>query len=378
MKFVLFYHAITSCWNNGNAHFLRGVARELAALGHSVVVYEPGDGWSRRNAILDGGTDTLAAARRVVSGVEVRQYDEPLDSMLDHALAGADVVIVHEWNAPSLVTAIARRRAAGGAFTLLFHDTHHRAVTAPDQLSPHLDGFDAVLAFGEILRDIYLKQGWARRAFTWHEAADTALFAPAEQASPTDDVVWIGNWGDDERSAEIAEYLIAPAATLRLSGSVFGVRYPEHAIAALRRCGLLYRGWLPNHAVADAFAAARMTVHIPRGPYANALPGIPTIRMFEALACGIPLISAPWRDDEQMFPDGAYLRVSDRHAMREAMSAVLADRDLAASLRQTGLAAIHARHTCRHRVNELMSMIRAIRGDRSQSAEPALSGAVAP
>ena len=44
-----------------------------------------------------------------------------------------------------------------------------------------------------------------------------------------------------------------------------------------------------------------MTVHVPRRPYVDALPGIPTIRVFEALACGIPLVSAPWRDEEGLF-----------------------------------------------------------------------------
>ncbi len=49
MKCILFCHAFTSCWNNGNAHFMR-IAREFDALGHEVVVYEASDGWSRMNA----------------------------------------------------------------------------------------------------------------------------------------------------------------------------------------------------------------------------------------------------------------------------------------------------------------------------------------
>ena len=43
---------------------------------------------------------------------------------------GADVVLVHEWTDPELVAAIGRRRQRGGRFTLLFHDTHHRGVSA--------------------------------------------------------------------------------------------------------------------------------------------------------------------------------------------------------------------------------------------------------
>src|SRR4051794_36899121 len=202
MKCVFFYHAFTSCWNNGNAHFLRGVTRELRELGHQVVVYEPSEGWSRLNAIRDGGMEPLQEALALLPGIDVRQYAAPLD--LDRALDGADLVIVHEWNSPDLIGAIGRRRIEKGSFALLFHDTHHRAVTAPDELERFdLDGFDGVLAFGEVLRQIYLKLGWANRAFTWHEAADVALYRPLPEIEPTHDVIWIGNWGDGERSAEL-------------------------------------------------------------------------------------------------------------------------------------------------------------------------------
>jgi len=46
MHFVMFYHSLVSDWNHGNAHFLRGVVRELLARGHRVDVYEPQHGWS--------------------------------------------------------------------------------------------------------------------------------------------------------------------------------------------------------------------------------------------------------------------------------------------------------------------------------------------
>lgn len=358
MKWVLFCHAFTSCWNNGNAHFLRGIARELLALNHEVTVYEPADGWSRSNALLDGGI--IAAANELVPGIELRQYLLPID--LDEALDDADAVLVHEWNPPELVAAIGRRRAHGGAFTLLFHDTHHRAVSAPHELDRvDLNGFDAVLAFGNVLRDIYLRRGWARQAFTWHEAADTALYHPRTERTPEHDLVWIGNWGDDERSAEIVTYLIEPARQLGLSGEVYGVRYPESAVRAIAGSGLCYRGWLPNHLAPLAFAKARMTLHIPRGPYARMLPGIPTIRMFEALACGIPLVSTPWSDEEGLFPAGAYLSVASGQSMKAAILALLQDQELAMSLAATGLNAIRDRHTCRHRALELLAIVDVLR-----------------
>jgi spore maturation protein CgeB len=171
------------------------------------------------------------------------------------------------------------------------------------------------------------------------------------------DIVWIGNWGDDERSAELAEYLFAPAKQLKLSGRVYGVRYPPQALQAIEATGLSYGGWLPNHRVPWAFAQARATVHVPRGPYARQLPGIPTIRMFEALACGMPLISAPWSDDENLFPPGCYLEAGCGETMTSALATVLRDREFAASLSQQGLRTVLDRHTCRHRVLELLAII---------------------
>jgi spore maturation protein CgeB len=363
MKCVFFCHALTSCWNNGNAHFLRGVARELRELGHQVVVYEPAEGWSRLNAVRDGGMEPLREAQALLPGIDIRQYASSLD--LDRALDRADLVIVHEWNSPDLIGDIGRRRIEGAPFTLLFHDTHHRTVTAPDELGRFdLDGFDGVLAFGEVLRQIYLKLGWTNRAFTWHEAADVALYRPLPQIEPTHDVIWIGNWGDGERSTELNEFLLRPVAGLGLSARIHGVRYPLDALRAIDAAGIEYCGWLPAHRAPAAFASARATVHVPRGPYARSLPGIPTIRMFEALACGIPVASAPWDDAEHLFPAGSYLRASDGVEMKNALRTLLHDRDLAAALTTAGLQTIAERHTCRHRVLELLGIVDSLRGPR--------------
>src|SRR4051794_39644729 len=80
-------------------------------------------------------------------------------------------------------------------------------------------------------------------------------------------------------------------------------------------------------------ARYRFTVHVPRRPYATALPGIPTIRIFEALACGIPLISAPWSDSEGLFQPGKdFLTAADGDEMRHQMRALLQDDSLAFSV----------------------------------------------
>jgi spore maturation protein CgeB len=161
-------------------------------------------------------------------------------------------------------------------------------------LAYDLTHYDGVLAFGRVIRDLYLSEGWAARAWTWHEAADTRVFRPLPGRPCDGDLVWIGNWGDDERTLELRTFLIEPVRALQLRARVHGVRYPEEARRTLAAAGIEYAGWLPNYEAPQVFARFRVTVHVPRRPYAAALPGIPTIRVFEALACGIPLVSAPW------------------------------------------------------------------------------------
>lgn len=269
------------------------------------------------------------------------------------------MVLVHEWSEPALVRALNRRRAAGGRFRLLFHDTHHRTVSAPRDMAAYaLDAFDGVLAFGEAVRVIYDREGWGRRAWTWHEAADVSVFHPRRAPEPHGDLVWIGNWGDGERGAELTEFLVEPARKLGLATRVHGVRYPEPVRRALRVFGIAYEGWLPNHKVPDVFAAHRVTVHVPRRHYSMRLPGIPTIRVFEALACGIPLITAPWEDSENLFRPGEdYLVARDGDEMMRLLRAVLDSPGLAASLAANGLETIRRRHTCAHRVDELMDVL---------------------
>jgi spore maturation protein CgeB len=364
MKALFFCHAFSSCWNNGNAHFLRGVTRELARLGHDVMVCEPRDGWSRTNALQDGGESILLETASLIPGIRVHTYDGLTN--LDEVLQGADFVLVHEWNPPELIARIGRRRAGGAKFMLLFHDTHHRAITAPQELAAFdLNGFDGVLAFGEVLREIYVRRGWARRAFTWHEAADTELYRPRPEVSKECDVVWIGNWGDNERSQELNDFLVRPISELGLSARIYGVRYPEAVLQTVNANGMKYGGWLPNHRAPLAFAQARATVHVPRGPYARQLPGIPTIRIFEALACGIPLVSAPWSDDEGLFPANCYLSVSSGDGMKSALLALFSEPQLASTIAQSGLQTVLARHTCRHRALELVSIVDDLSGSGS-------------
>jgi spore maturation protein CgeB len=358
MRIVIFCHSLVSDWNHGNAHFLRGVCTELQARGHSVDVYEPRGGWSRENLEAGEGQPFVAAFHAQFPTLSSIEYDlAQLD--LDAVLDEADLVLVHEWSEPELVSRIGRHRAGGGRYRLLFHDTHHRAVTAPREMARFdLAHYDGVLAFGEVIRQLYLSRGWAPRAWTWHEAADTRVFYPHPRAASSQDLVWVGNWGDGERERELRQFLLEPARRLRLSGSIYGVRYPWQARVRVRLSGLRYHGWVANYRVPAIFARHRLTVHVPRRPYVRALPGIPTIRVFEALACGIPLITAPWEDAEGLFTPGRdFLVAESGEQMTATIRSVLQDRGLAATLAERGRETILARHTCAHRVDELLTIL---------------------
>ena len=368
MRFVYFTHSLASCWNHGNAHFLRGVLRELIAAGHDVAVYEPEGSWSLSNLLADAGEEALAAYKAAYPELTSQTYSRDID--LAAATDGADVVIVHEWNEEWLVAALGRLRKTGGAFQLLFHDTHHRAVSDPAAMRAYdLSFYDGVLAFGEVLADVYRKWGWGNRVFTWHEAADIRHFHPPVREVAREGVVWIGNWGDGERSAELQHFLFEPAREARLPLDIFGVRYPAEALDLISKAGAHYRGFLPNARAPDVFARYIATVHVPRRFYLTALPGIPTIRVFEALACGIPLVSSAWEDREHLFRPGKdYLVAQDGAEMANHLRALAHDRDLPQELAASGLATIRARHTCAHRVKELLSILARLKGARELEA----------
>ncbi len=375
MRVAYFTHSLRSCWNHGNAHFLRGVLGELVRRGHEVRAHEPEGAWSLVNLIGDAGEAGLDAYRRTYPHLRSHAYAPGFD--VDAACDGADLVIVHEWNEPALVAAVGALRRRGGRFTLLFHDTHHRAVSDPQAIRAFdLDGYDGVLAFGEALAVVYRDWGWGARVFVWHEAADTHVFHPPAVEGERRGLVWIGNWGDDERSAELDAFLFQPARTVGLPLDVYGVRYPEAARDTLAGAGARYRGWLPNASAPDVFARHLATVHVPRRFYVRLLPGIPTIRVFEALACGIPLVSAPWDDSEGLFTPGAdFLAAADGPAMSRHLAALRHDPATRRALAAHGLATIRARHTCAHRVDELLGVVERLgHGRRSMaSAMPNLA-----
>ncbi|HEV2125426.1 MAG TPA: glycosyltransferase, partial [Chloroflexota bacterium] len=284
--------------------------RALQTLGHDTVCYEEAENWSISNLVGQHGLRPLVQFHRRFPFAQARLYrPEPiseLEKQLRLELAEVDVVVVHEWTAaenPALVDLLARLKRAHG-FLLFFHDTHYRILTQPVRMARlGFDRFDAILAYGPSIADEYRRRLGLTNVHVFHEAADASIFQPLppDPDRPMDDALFIGNWGGRDRAHELREFLLRPARDFRGERrfAVHGVRYPTRVLDTIQRhYGVEYRGWLPNYLVPAAFAQAHVVVHVIRRQYMRVLHGIPTIRVFEALACGTALVSTRWHDTD--------------------------------------------------------------------------------
>ena len=365
LQIRLFAHSLVSDWNHGNAHFLRGLCRSLAQLGHSVRSYEELGSWSLRNLVKYEEEKAITAIdefRAIYPELDIHFYrnDSTFDPFIEEELKDVDVVIIHEWTEPVIANKVLALKRKYG-FKALFHDTHHRAYTRPNEiLRFHIHLFDGLLAFGEAVRRIYSDGFGIPRAWTFHEAADVDVFRPLPE-KVINDVLWIGNWGDEERTRELEEFLVAPAAALKERQRkivAHGVRYPDEALRKLEAAGVEYRGYLPNLQAPRAYAASALALHVPRRQYTNGLSGIPTIRVFEALSCGATLVCSPWEDAEGLFRPGEdYVCVPDGKRMTAEIEHLLADEKARRQIAANGMETIRNRHTCMHRAQQLNEIL---------------------
>jgi spore maturation protein CgeB len=331
------------------------VVSELAERGHGVRVFHPDDARSR----LDEEPVAEDWARRIyphIRPIPFRLSALDLDAMLD----GVDLVLVHEWSPDELVMRLGSHRTVQRSYRLLFHDTHDRSVTDPAALSAlDLQKYDGVLVAGASVRDRYLKNRWAKRVWVWHEAADTRVFRPLSYAGPRRDLVWIGSFRQDERAAELEEFLIQPVERLQIAACVYGVGYEADALQRLQQAHVQYSGGLPDFRVPRVLARFHVTLHVPSRRHTDALPGVPSVGLFQALACGVPVVSALWRDTDGLFRAGTdHLEAHNGAQMDAHLRHILQDPGFAAELALRGRETLLSAHTCVHRVEELIRICR--------------------
>ena len=202
----------------------------------------------------------------------------------------SDVVVIHEWNDPrgGEHDPGAEEEATGSRRCCTIRITA-RTPARETSCDYRLDLFDGVLAFGEAIRRIYTDGFGVKRAWTFHEAADTEHFRPlhaGERHRPRLDRQ-LGRRRAHERVTGVPDRAGGGrSAKRRLWCMGSGIR--AEALGMLAVGDRISRLPAEPEAPRVYAAAAGSALHVPRRQYANGLSGIPTIRVFEALACGIP------------------------------------------------------------------------------------------
>jgi spore maturation protein CgeB len=351
LKIVVWGLTVSSSWGNGHATLWRGLIRALTAQGHRVTFVEKDVPWYRDTRDL-----------HVLPGGRLLLYDEWADVLaLKRELLDADALIVTSY-CPDAVAATALIEAEGRG-SRVFYDldtpvtlARLAAGEAVDYLPPHgLGGFDLVLSYtgGPALEALAGQLG-ARRALPLYGHVDPATHHPAPpQAMFRGDLSYLGTYADD-RQATLARLFIEPAQAAPEQRFVLGGSgYPAHF------------PWQPNihfmRHVAPAdhpafFCSSRLTLNVTRGDMA-AMGWCPSGRLFEAAACGVPIVSDEWDGLDRFFTPGEELLLAETS---DDVLAALALSD--AELRRIADAArsrVLAEHSSAARAKELVGLVEA-------------------
>lgn len=296
MKIVILGLSITSSWGNGHATTYRGLVRELAARGHGVLFLERDQPWY---------ADNRDAAR--VAGCEVALYRTVGDLRRDHArdVRGADAVIVGSFVPEGVAVGHWVQESAAGVTAFYDIDTPVTLEALKrdrcEYLSPEQVGrYDVYLSFtgGPTLRRIELELG-ARRARALHCSVDPTLHFP-EQRDVRWDLGYLGTFSEDRQPA-LERLLVAPAQRWPEGRFIIaGPQYPA-GIAWPRNVRRVQHLGPDRHR--RFYNEQRFTLNVTR---ANMIAAgySPSVRLFEAAACGTPIISDYWPGLEELFVPG--------------------------------------------------------------------------
>jgi spore maturation protein CgeB len=357
MRIVVLGLSITSSWGNGHATTWRALVKALAKRGHEVAFLERDVPWYAANrdlprppwceTILYGSVGELAdrhaariaSADLVVVGSFVPDGIEAID--LVQSTAGGTTAF-YDIDTPVTLAAL----AAGGC-----------AYLAPRQIP----GFDLHLSFtgGPTLRRLESEFG-ARRARALYCSVDPDVHGP-RPVPVRWDMGYLGTYGAD-RQPMLDALLTEPARRLPAARfAVAGAQYPD-AIAWPPNVERIEH--LPPSGHAAFYAAQRLTLNVTRADMAAA-GWSPSVRLFEAAACGTPILSDAWDGLEELFRPGAEILVG-----RTADDALEALSRPDAELRAVGeraRARVLSAHTADHRAAELEGHVRRARSARRRA-----------
>lgn len=350
MHFVIFGLSVSSSWGNGHATLWRSLLKAMAARGHSAVFYEKNvpyyadarDGWSPTR------------------GIRLRLYDS-LDDIRTEAmrdLAVADTAFCTSYcpDGPEASRMILSSGAAIKGFYDLDTPVTLMAVNSDQPVSylppEGLGAFDLVLSYtgGRALDDLRSRLG-ARRVAPLYGSVDTQTHYPVDAVEEFRGALcYLGTYAADRQSA-LEELFLKPAARMPHQRFVMGgAQYPD---AFPWRSNIFFVRHLPPSLHPAFFCSSRATLNITRATMAE-YGYCPSGRLFEAAACGTPILSDWWEGLETFFEPGKeILRTESAEDVENALS--LSDREL----RDIGNAArqrVLDQHTATRRVIQLESI----------------------
>jgi spore maturation protein CgeB len=332
--------SITSSWGNGHATNYRGLLSALCARGHHVLFLEREAPWYAAHR------DVEPQFARLYSSVEelARWRDE---------VRGADLVVVGSYVPDGCAVAEWVLATAEGVTAFWDIDTPVTAAKLErgdyEYLSPDLvPRFDLYLSFtgGPLLETL-----GARRPTPFYCVVDETLYAPLD-VEPCWRLGYLGTYSDD-RQPKVDELLIAPARALpEASFAVAGPQYPD-AIdwpANVERIDNVPPG---EHR--RFYAQQRFTLNVTRTEMVSA-GWSPSVRLFEAAACGVPIVSDWWDGLDAFFEPNREILLAET---AEDVLRHLREGDRAVGMRARER--VLAEHTAGRRARELEQHVAAVR-----------------
>lgn len=351
MKLVIFGLTISSSWGNGHATLWRGLCKALARQGHTVVFFE------RDVPYYAETRDCLDIPRGKL--VLYRDWDL-IRSEARAELRDADVGLVTSY-CPDGAAATDLVAAAPGMKVFYDLDTPvtlarlQQGETVP-YLGPRgLADFDLAFSYtgGRALDELRDRLG-ARRVAPLYGHVDPDVHCPAQpQPHYRADLSYLGTYSPD-RQQGLARLLIdAARARPNARFLIGGAQYPQDFPWAPN---IYFVRHLPPSEHPAFFCSSRATLNVTRAAMA-AMGWCPSGRLFEAAACGVPVLSDVWDGLEAFFtPDREILAAADTE---DALAAV--DRD-DAELARIGRAARERtleQHTSERRAAEMIAALEA-------------------
>jgi spore maturation protein CgeB len=348
MKLAIFGLTVSSSWGNGHATLWRGLIRALHAQGHEVVFIERDVPWYADHRDLHD----LPGGRLFL----YRDWQEVLDQR--RSILDADAVMVTSY-CPDAIAAT-RLIEAEARGTSVFYDLDTPVTLAAlaaqgsvDYYPPEgLGGFDLVLSYtgGPALNA--LAGLGARRVAPLYGHVDPDAHRPAPpQDAYRGDLSYLGTYAAD-RQPTLNRLFLQPAA--RAPGRRFVLGGSSYPADFAWQPNIFYMNHVapPDHPA--FFCSSRLTLNVTRADMA-AMGWCPSGRLFEAAACGVPILSDTWDGLDRFFsPDEEILFAHTPDDTLAALARPDAElRRIAARARERVL----AEHSSASRARELVALL---------------------